>query len=75
LNGENMDQLKKLMAEACHSLSWHEVELFIPNTEERLIFELKRESKVKSIETASKGSICKVMLSPDKMKKWRSYLV
>ncbi|MEO0335595.1 MAG: hypothetical protein AAF202_04345 [Pseudomonadota bacterium] len=70
-----MGQLKTLMFEACQDFNWHEVELFIPNTEERLLFELKRESKVTSIETASQGSICKVMLSPDKIKKWRSYIV
>ncbi|NQZ02021.1 MAG: GTPase HflX [Bdellovibrionales bacterium] len=75
LTGENMDQLKSFMAEACRDLNWLEVELFIPNGNDNLLFDLKRESKVKSIETASQGSICRVMLSPEKMKKWNSYRV
>jgi len=75
LSGENMNQLKDRMADTCRELNWQEVELFIPNKSEALLFELKRESKVKTIETASTGSICKVLLSPEKLKKWGSYMV
>lgn len=71
--GENLHQLKKIMAEQVQSLK-QEHQLFFPKTEEHKLFDLKREAQVLNAEQGRSGTVCKALLTEAQVSKWREFL-
>ncbi len=74
LNGQGLDQLKKMMADAVSEIQ-EEVELYFSRPHEYKIFDLGRETKILRREPASEGTVCVAQMTPALISRWREYLV
>lgn len=72
-SGEGLTELKKIMVEEISNLT-EPVELYFSLDQKHLLFELSRETRVLKSEESSQGVICKALLTPALMNKWRDYI-
>lgn len=71
--GEGIDHLVKEMQDCLMSLT-KAYEVFIPNEEQHLIYELGRSALIQSQEPSSQGTIVKVLMTEAQLDKWTGYL-
>jgi len=74
LTGQGFEQLKKTMADAINEMQT-EVELYFSHSHEFKIYDLSREAKITRKETATEGTVCYALMTPQLINKWRDFLV
>lgn len=74
LTGHGFEQLRKIMSDSINEMQT-EVEMYFPRADEYKIYDLSREAKIIKKEAATEGVICKAMMTPALINKWKDYLV
>ena len=74
LTGQGYEQLKKTMADAINEMQT-EVELYFSHSHEFKIYDLSREAKITRKESATEGTVCYALMTPQLINKWRDFLV
>ena len=74
LTGQGFEQLKKTMADAINEMQT-EVELYFSHSHEFKIYDLSREAKITRKESATEGTVCYALMTPQLINKWRDFLV
>lgn len=72
--GQGFEQLKKVMADAINEMQTA-VEMYFSRADEYKIYDLSREAKIITKESATEGTFCKAMMTPNLITKWKDYLV
>ena len=71
---DGLDDLKNLMITEIEKLRT-QVEIFVPHSEEHLIYELDRQAHVHRKERSTVGTVCLVSLTDSQLSEWKKYLV